>query len=316
MINDQLPRQSASPVVAIGNFDGVHEGHGEILKAAQTQAYRQDTQLLVLTFEPHPRTVLFPKKPVHRLTSARIKEMILTARGAKQMGVLPFTQALSRVSPEAFIVDILCDRLQSRHVIVGENFRFGHRAQGTAKFLQEMGKRHSFGVSIISDVLDAEGKMLSSSHIRGALSRGDMRSAHKMLGYRWFIRGVVVHGAKRGGSLGYPTANLRLREPIPLACGIYATRVRIGSKIHNGVASYGHRPMFDNGSACFEVHIFNFNGDLYAQEIDVQCIAYLRPEQTFQTPAALTAEIARDCDRAERILAKEAPISALDERVF
>lgn len=309
---DAFPEHLAGGVVAIGNFDGVHRGHRTVLDAALEEGREDHVPVFAMTFEPHPRTVFNPDKPVFRLTPQEQKAEILKACGFDGVLVLPFTREFASVEATNFVKDILIKRLKISHAVTGYDFHFGKARAGTPDFLRAAGKENGFGVTIVNAEEDEGAEVISSSRIRQSLAEGNLALANALLGYRWFVEGEVRHGDKRGRDLGYPTANLQLDPHCPLKHGVYAVKVKTADGLHNGVANFGRRPMFDNGAPLLEVFLFDFKGDLYGQTIRVHLISYLRAEKKFESIEALIAQMDRDSEEAQAALASLQPLSPLD----
>jgi riboflavin kinase/FMN adenylyltransferase len=292
-------------VVAVGNFDGVHRGHRAVIAAALTRARALGRPAAALTFEPHPRSFFHPQEPLFRLTDERAKLRLFAGTGLDGAIVLKFDAALAEPSPADFVNGILLDRLAIGGAAVGFDFRFGRDRAGTADFLAAEGrKRHAdFAVDVVPAV-EVAGLRISSGIIRQALAAGRIGAANDLLGYPWFVSGTVMHGDKRGRDLGYPTANLKLDADCGLSHGIYAVRVGIGARRHDGVASFGRRPMFDAGAVLLEVFLFDFAGDLYGQTIDVAFIDRIRDELVFDSIDALVRRMDEDCAIARAALAR------------
>lgn len=289
--------------VAMGNFDGVHRGHQAVLDAAR----RPDMPLGVITFEPHPRQVFAPDAPPFRLMNAEARRNRLEKLGVDLLYELPFTRDLASLPPEDFARDVLAGGLGIRHVVVGADFCFGKGRAGTTEVLRDLGARYGFEVSI-QPLVGGEAGAFSSTAIRTALSEGRVREAAEMLGHYHRIDGEVLHGEKRGRELGYPTANMALEGLHLPRLGVYAVRVDIrtgpdkGS--YDGVASLGVRPMFGENAPNFEVHLFDFAGDLYGQHLSVALVEYLRPELKFDGLETLIAQMDADSAQARAILAE------------
>lgn len=307
-----LPAYLKGSVVAIGNFDGVHRGHRAVLQAAIDEAHGHGRPVTAMTFEPHPRSVFAPHAPLFRLTPAHAKAEVMEALGLDGLIVLPFTRDFASLEAEQFVEEILIRALGIRHAVTGYDFHFGKGRAGTPDFLRASGEKHGFGVTIVSAENDEGGEVISSSRIRAALAEGDLALANGLLGYRWFAEAEVRHGEKRGRDLGYPTANLRLPDECSLRHGIYAVRVEVDGQRHDGVASFGRRPTFDNGAPLLEVFLFDFSGDLYGKTLRVRFVSYLRPEERFDSIEALIAQMDRDSAEARAALASMQPLSALD----
>jgi riboflavin kinase/FMN adenylyltransferase len=312
---DQVPDTLFGGVVAVGNFDGVHGGHRALLSAARVEATARGVPAVVLTFEPHPRTFFRPAAPVFRLTPLPAKARLLQALGIDGLVVVNFDRAFAAMPAAAFIEEILIGRLKLTAAVVGFNFHFGQGRGGSPALLTEAGARAGFPVAVVRAVDDEEsGAAVSSSAIRENLAAGDIAAANARLGYRWFVVETVVPGDRRGRELGYPTANLRLEPDCRLRHGIYSVRVqRADGSLLDGVACYGRRPTFDNGAAVLEVHVFDFDGDLYGETVFVTFIGWIRPELRFPSVAALTAAMDRDAEAARAMLAAAGPGSRLDQ---
>ena len=310
---DEVPADLAGGVVAVGNFDGMHRGHRVLLDRARAEARRLAVPSVVLTFEPHPRTVFRPETPVFRLTPLPAKARLLRALGIDGLIVARFDRAFSSIAADAFVDEILVDRLKLKAAVVGFNFHFGKGRAGSPALLAEAGRRCGFAVIAIGEVAEDGGTSVSSTAIREDLALGDVATANLRLGYRWFVVGEVVHGDRRGRELGFPTANIRLGADCRLRHGVYAVRLqRPDGGIHDGVASYGRRPTFDDGAPLLEVFLFDFSGDLYGEEVAVSFQAWIRPELKFDSAGALVAAMADDVKTARAHLAAALPGSSLD----
>lgn len=290
-----LPDVLARPRdVAVGDFDGVHRGHREVIRGADT----------VVTFEPHPRTVLAGPGAPPLLTPLAVKADRIAELGVDELVVVPFDPAFAGRSADAFIASVLVDQLRARRVAVGENFRFGHRAQGDVELLS---RQAAFETRVVELVRDG-GEVVSSSRIRGLLAAGDVERANVLLGAPFELRGVVVGGEQRGRTLGFPTANLVPDEQIAVpAHGIYACRVAVPEgdtlRWRPAATSIGVRPTFGSGlHVLVEVHLIDFSGDLYGQPLRVSFEARLRGEERFDSVDALVTQMHSDVRRARTIL--------------
>jgi riboflavin kinase/FMN adenylyltransferase len=293
---------------AMGNFDGVHRGHRAVLDAAR--AARPDAPLAVVTFDPHPRRFFQPEAPPFELMTFETKARRLERMGVDLLGVVPFDAATAALSPEAFCAEVLADRFGLAHVAVGADFRFGARRAGTVETLAEQGGRLGFGVTaapLVADGDGAGGVEISSSAIRAALAEGRPEEAARILGHWHRIEGPVLHGDKRGRTLGYPTANMSLAGLMPPRFGVYAVLADVldgpNAGSWPGVASIGVRPMFGVNTPNLETHLFDFAGDLYGARLSVALVAWQRPEIAFDGLDALIAQMAQDSAEARRRLA-------------
>jgi riboflavin kinase / FMN adenylyltransferase len=295
------PGPLAGAVVAIGNFDGVHRGHRAVIGAALKRAKALGRKAAALTFLPHPRLFLRPKEPLFQLSSARDRLRLLAATGLDGTIVMNFNAALAATSAEEFIERILVGRFNIGGAAIGFDFHFGKNRGGSPAFLTEQGARLGFAVDIVPPLED-EGRPVSSGAVRAALAAGKVVEAAELLGAPWFVSGEVIHGEKRGRDLGFPTANIRLDPACGLKHGIYAVRVAIGDMRHDGVASFGVRPMFDDGAPLLEVFLFDFDDELYGQTIDVALIGWIRHEQKFSSVETLKRHMLADVAQARDAL--------------
>ncbi len=314
---EQLPEALRGGVVAIGNFDGVHRGHRAVLDRALELAEARGVPALVLTFEPHPRSVFRPDTPVFRLTPAPLKARILEAIGFRSVIEYPFDREFSQRSAEEFVQSILIDWLHASAVVTGFDFHFGKGREGGPAFLMEAGKRHGFDVTLVDAFRDEGADVVSSSRIRSLLREGDVAGAAGLLGYRFTVESEVIGGQKLGRTLGYPTANMALAPETELKAGIYAVRFRRpDGSIRDGVASFGYRPtVTDNGAALLETFVFDFSGDLYGEVCSVSFFGHLRDELKFDGLDPLVAQIRRDEEEARAVLSGVRPLSELDAKI-
>ncbi|AUC09038.1 bifunctional riboflavin kinase/FAD synthetase [Agrobacterium pusense] len=314
---EPLPEALRGGVVAIGNFDGVHRGHRAVLDRALELAEARGVPALVLTFEPHPRSVFRPDTPVFRLTPAPLKARILEAIGFRSVIEYPFDREFSQRSAEEFVQSILIDWLHASAVVTGFDFHFGKGREGGPAFLMEAGKRHGFDVTLVDAFRDEGADVVSSSRIRSLLCEGDVAGAAGLLGYRFTVESEVIGGQKLGRTLGYPTANMALAPETELKAGIYAVRFRRpDGSIRDGVASFGYRPtVTDNGAALLETFVFDFSGDLYGEVCSVSFFGHLRDELKFDGLDPLVAQIKRDEEEARAMLSGVQPLSEVDAKI-
>ena len=305
VVRDQAPADHPlrGAVVAIGNFDGVHRGHRAVIAAALQRARALGRPAAALTFEPHPRSVFRPDEPLFRLTDERAKLRLLAATGLDGAIVLRFDAALAQLSAADFVARVLVQQLAVSGVAIGFDFHFGAERTGSPGYLAAQGAKLGFAVDIVPRFEDA-GRPVRSGPIRAALAAGEVGEAAELLGYPWFVSGEVVHGDKRGRELGFPTANMRLDPGCRLEHGIYAVRVGVGDRRYDGVASFGRRPMFDQGTVLLEAFLFDFDGDLYGQTIDVAFIDWIRPELNFPSVEELVGRMDEDARLARAALAR------------
>jgi len=289
-------------VVALGNFDGVHRGHLKVIGTAKERASALKRPAAALTFEPHPRKFFRPHEPLFRLTDETNKLRLFAAAGLDGAVVTTFDAALASLTADEFVSRILVERLAVSGAVVGFNFHFGKERGGSPAFLTTAGQTYGFAVDVVPVFTD-HGRPVSSGPIREALAAGDVATAAGLLGHPWFVTATVIHGDKRGRELGFPTANLLLDPACRLRHGIYAVRVRIDGKRHDGVASFGRRPMFATPSPLLEVFLFDFAGDLYGKSLDVAFIAWIREEKKFAGVDELVAQMTQDSAQARAALA-------------
>ncbi|EGP59004.1 bifunctional riboflavin kinase/FMN adenylyltransferase [Agrobacterium tumefaciens F2] len=314
---EPLPEALRGGVIAIGNFDGVHRGHRAVLDRALELAEARGVPALVLTFEPHPRSVFRPETPVFRLTPAPLKARILEAIGFRSVIEYPFDREFSQRSAEEFVKSILVDWLGASAVVTGFDFHFGKGREGGPAFLMAAGKRHDFDVTLVDAFRDEGADVVSSSRIRSLLCEGDVAGAAGLLGYRFTVESEVIGGQKLGRTLGYPTANMALAPETELKAGIYAVRFRRpDGSIRDGVASFGYRPtVTENGAALLETYVFDFSGDLYGEVCSVSFFGHLRDELKFDGLEPLVAQIRRDEEEARAMLSGVRPLSEVDEKI-
>ncbi|MEJ8571787.1 bifunctional riboflavin kinase/FAD synthetase [Microbaculum marinum] len=315
---DHVPPTLRGGIVAIGNFDGVHRGHQVVLQQVKEMARTRGTSALALTFEPHPRTFFRPETPLFRLTPSEVKAELLDALGLDGMIEVTFDAALAALTAEGFVDRILVDRLGIGGAVVGHDFHFGKARSGSPQVLSSLGTSRGFDVAIVAPAGEGD-TVWSASSARAALADGDVVEAARILGYRWFVRGKVEHGAKRGRDLGFPTANIPLAPETELLFGVYAVRMHVDDGFHDGVASFGRRPQFDNGAPLLEVHLLDVSPDLYGKSVEVEFVGCIRPEMRFDSVDDLVARMHVDVAETRRILAEaetagghDRPIPVLD----
>jgi riboflavin kinase/FMN adenylyltransferase len=275
--------------LAVGEFDGVHRGHREVIRGADT----------VLTFEPHPRTVVAPDSAPKLLTSLDAKADLIAGLGVEELVVIPFDGSFAAQTAQEFIDHVLVEQLGARRVSVGENFRFGNRARGDAALLRS---QEAFETSVVQ-LVEVDGEIISSSHIRGLVASGEVGAAARFLGAPFHMRGPIVHGDKRGRTLGFPTANLvpdpRLVVPDH---GIYACRAEVDGKSHVAAVNVGVRPTFKTGRGLLvEAFLLDFDRDIYDRELRLDFLERLRGERRFDSVEALVEQMGRDVTETRRI---------------
>jgi riboflavin kinase/FMN adenylyltransferase len=277
--------------LAVGEFDGVHLAHREVIRGSDT----------VLTFEPHPRTVVAPDSAPKLLTSLATKTDLIASLGVRELVVIPFDGAFASQSAQAFIDHVLVDQLGAERVSVGENFRFGHRARGDADLLRG---QDAFETRV-AQLVELDGEVISSTHIRGLVAAGSVAAAARFLGAPFQMRGTVAHGDKRGRTLGFPTANL-VPDPALMVPdhGVYACRAEVDGESHVAAVSIGVRPTFKTGRGLLvEAFLLDFEGDLYGRELRLDFLERLRGERRFDSVEALIEQMGLDVVETRRIAA-------------
>jgi len=287
---------------SIGNFDGVHRGHQAVLAELLAASKRLGCPAVVVTFEPHPREFFAPESAPARLTRMRDKLCAIADLGIERVVCLPFGRRLARMEPEGFIGDLLLRRLGVRFLMVGDDFRFGRQRRGDFAMLCRAAREHGFELARMPTVTES-GERISSTLVRIALGNGDMAGAARLIGRPYRISGRVARGDAVGRQLGWRTANIRFNRQKPAVRGIFTVRVTgAGEDVLPGVASVGTRPTVGGRDTLLEVHLFDFDGDLYGRHISVEFVEKLREEERFDTLPALREQIARDVEEARRRL--------------
>ena len=298
----EAPADLKGGALALGNFDGVHKGHQAVIGAAIARARAIGGPALVATFDPHPSRHFRPDTPPFALTTLDQKLRHFESLGVDGAVVIPFDAALAGLTADEFAAQWLAGRLGIRHVVTGEDFTFGKGRSGDAGTLAALGRLHGFTAEALTPVT-ASDETVSSTRIRAALADGDMAEAARLLTRPFAIEGEVIHGDKRGRTIGVPTANVDLGGYVRPRYGVYAVRVHLpGGAIANGVANLGVRPMFDPPKELLETWILDWSGDLYGRRIEVELVQWLRPELKLDGLEALKAQIAMDAEAARKAL--------------
>ncbi|MGV9010757.1 bifunctional riboflavin kinase/FAD synthetase [Brevundimonas sp.] len=298
-----LPEELRGAAVAIGAFDGVHRGHQAVIAAARDAAQDLNAPLAVVSFAPHPRRWFQPEAAPFRLMTTDQMAQALVPLGVERLYLLPFDADMAAMTDEQFASEVLWTGLGIKHAAIGFDFTYGKGRTGSPEGLRQHGELLGFTVSVIDRLDDPDGLKLSSSAVREALKAGDMPRAAAILGRPFAIQGQVIHGDKRGRTIGVPTANVRLGDYMRPAYGVYATRTRLADgRVIDGVANLGIRPMFEIDEPLLEVWLLDFSGDLYGQTIETELVALLRGEMNFDSLDALKAQIDADADAARAVL--------------
>ena len=296
--DDPRPSRWSQPVLALGNFDGVHRGHRKILDRLKRVAGERGATSVVMTFDPHPPRIVRPDKAPPLLMTKEQKLEALGAAGVHGAAIVRFTPELSHWDPETFVRVVLVDWLRVGEVWVGANFLFGHDRAGNFSMLRVLGGRYGFKAEKI-DPVRYKDFVVSSTRIRRLIGEGRVDEAGALLGHQYYVDGAVMRGDARGRTLGFPTANLCTQNELLPPHGVYATTATIGGVVHPSVTNIGVRPTVDDsGREFIETHIFGFDRDLYGATIRVGFVQRLRDERAFESLDLLKAQIAADCVRA------------------
>jgi riboflavin kinase/FMN adenylyltransferase len=304
----------AYPVVAIGNFDGLHRGHQAILSKTIQRARENNGTAVVLTFEPHPFKVLNPERDFKLLNTFQIKVRLIESTGIDVCFTAEFNEAFALQTPYEFVKNYLHDKIGCKEVVVGKNFRFGKDRAGTLDDLIRFGKEFGFKV-LPPDPVWVDEMVVSSSRIRQGVQEGDVALVGKMMGRYYEMEGKVLHGDGMGEALGYPTANFRLPNELVPREGVYAARVSLlrteGLRALEGIVYIGSKPTFEKREIRMEVHLFNFKEDLYGRRLLVTFIEWIREDVKFRDKASLVHQIGEDIEKAKLILKEEGPTPSL-----
>lgn len=298
-----VPAELRGSAVAIGNFDGVHRGHRALIAEAKARAAEKKTRSSALIFEPYPREFFQPNEAHFRLTPLKRKLVLFESLGLDLVFVEPFDSELAALSAQGFIERVIVAGLGASHIVIGYDFYFGHKRGGNPEMMLRAGEELGFGVTVMPPLAE-DGEPFSSSAIRLYLAQGDVKGAARMLGEPWRVAGRVVGGAKRGTGMGYPTANLPMPKGTTLGHGIYAVRAYLGGTPHDAAAYLGTRPTFDDGMPVLEVFLFDFSGDLYGRDMEVEFIDFIRADRKFHSVDELVAQMDRDIAGVKAALAK------------
>ena len=297
-----VQRKLKNPAITIGNFDGVHKGHQALFQRVKQLAEELNGESVVVTFDPHPLEVLFPKKAPSFITSHRHKLDLIASCGIDATIIIPFDHEFSRMSAREFVEAVLVEKIGARAIVVGHDYRFGHSREGDIAFLKKLGEQYGFKVQIVTG-LRVNDTVVSSTAIRQMIVSGNIKEANRLLGRFFEVSGTVIPGRKRGVSLGFPTANIRMPAITSPRTGVYVVQAEVDGKTYGGAANLGYNPTFGDTDLSLEAHLFDFDQDIYGKTITVRFIDRLRDELRFSGPDELAAQIRKDVDTAKKILA-------------
>jgi riboflavin kinase / FMN adenylyltransferase len=309
-----LPRDGRGAVVTVGTFDGVHLGHRQVLAEIARRAARTGRRSVLVTFHPHPLRIVRPEDAPPLLTTPEEKTLVLAESGLEYAVFLAFTRSLQQYSARRFVEEILLGRLGMQELVIGYDHGFGRGREGSVETMRELGAEHGFSVDVVGAVHSGE-EAISSTRIRRALAAGDVAAAARALGRPYSLQGPVVHGDHRGRRIGFPTANISVGHPDKMLPreGVYAVHGWIGGRRVPGVLSLGPRPTFSGAAPTVELHLLDWDGDLYGHEVRVDFCARLRDIHRFGSVAELVEQIHRDVEAGRAALAGRGPDSACAE---
>jgi len=305
---EHIRRKFRNPVLTLGNFDGVHLGHQKIFKELKEEARKMDGESIIFTFDPHPLQILAPQRCPPFITPFKKKLMLVERSGIDVIIVAAFDLDLANITPEAFVKQILVDKIGAKKILVGYNYYFGKDRKGNVEMLIGFGKKFGFEVKVI-EAVKVNDTTVSSSKIRELIQGGQMGQAAQLLGRNYLLIGKVIWGADRGKGLGFPTANLEILNGLYPKTGVYAVEVIMGNKTYPGVANVGYNPTFGENPLSVEVHILDFSRDIHGEEIQVVFFERIRDEKAFENPDSLVRQIRKDITEARKILLRRSPES-------
>ena len=290
----------AHSVMTIGNFDGVHLGHQELIRQVVEEAKEIGAQSVAITFDPHPQ-VLLRNLQVPMLTSLPQRLDQFERLGLDVACVIPFTPELAEKGAAEFVREYLIENFQARRLIVGYDFAFGHNREGTAQVMDELSAQHDFSFRVL-DAVTHSGSVVSSSRIRELLAKGEFDLATKLMGRPYCVQGEVARGPQRGRQIGFPTLNLHPAAPLPVARGVFASRICWRGTQYAGVSNYGVKPTVGSSEALLETHVFDFDQDIYGEQVEITPLRFLREERKFSGLEELKTQIEKDSAQARTIL--------------
>ncbi len=297
-----IPHEFRDAFVTIGNFDGVHLGHQFLFKTLIQEARRENRKAVVITFDPHPKKILHPdRRPFYLITTLEEKIRLIEKQGIDALMIIPFTLEFSETTAEEFVNEILWDGLRIRKILIGHDYTFGKDKAGNESLLSKLGNKLGFEVGIIN-AFKVDNGVISSTRLRYAILEGNVKKATAILGRPYNLGGIVIEGSRRGGTLGFPTANIKPVKVLMPANGVYAAVIHMEDSRYQGVLNIGLNPTFSDEKLSIEVHILDFNDNIYGKNLDILFIDRIRDEKKFTGPEKLVEQIKRDTDQARTIL--------------
>ncbi len=299
---EDIPEELHGSFVTIGNFDGVHRGHQYLFQHLVRQARSAGGKAVVITFDPHPKMILHPdRRPFYLITTIAEKIELIAAQGVDGLLIIPFSLEFSRTTAQEFVCDLLWGKLRIRKILIGHDYTFGRGKEGNEAFLVDRGKQLGFAVEVMN-AFTANETIISSTLVRNAILAGDVKMAATCLGRPYNLVGTIVPGHRRGAELGFPTANIQPEKVLVPARGVYAALARLEDQTYRSVLNIGWNPTFADQQMSIEVHLLDFQGDIYGKSLEILFYEKLREEAKFSGPAELIAQIKRDVARAREIL--------------
>ena len=291
-----IPDTLHNQTIIIGNFDGVHIGHQQLID--QAKCATPERNVVILTFRPHPKVIFHHDLEYFMISTPQQKYKRLKEEGVSAVVEIPFDREFAKLSGEKFI-SMLINMLQPKNIYVGEDFCFGNQRTGNAELLSNLSQAYGYKLHVIKKFHNTQNICYSSSAIREHIKQGHISAANQLLGYNWIIEGKVIHGDKRGRSIGFPTANIDISPYLLPKPGVYCVKVHINQQTYRAVTNIGYRPTFKTKKPLLEVHIFEFSEDIYGQFIQVEFLDFLRAEKKFNSLQDLTSQIQEDCIQAK-----------------
>ena len=298
---DEIPGNLANAVVTVGNFDGVHPGHREIFRRVRAAAAESGGVSVVVTFIPHPLKVLAPERDFRLITTYAEKERLIGESGVDYLVTLPFSREFAAIPAAVFVREVLLERIGMKRLIIGYDYAFGRNREGGVDLLRRLGGEMGFAVDVLAQIGDGE-TGFSSSMVRERIAEGDVRGVAPLLGRHFSVGGTVVHGLHRGRKIGFPTANIEAEEELLPKPGVYAVKVEWNGSLRDGACNIGDNPTFQGARVTVEVHLLDFDGDLYGSVLRVHFIDRIREERKYPDVLSLIGAIQDDVERCREVL--------------